>query len=121
MTTLLQDLRYAARTLTAAPAFTLAAVLTLAIGIGGSTSIFTAVDGVLLKPLPFSHSARIVTLFQNDRKKGIDRDDVAPGNFAEWRSRARAFSAMAAAEPFGLVYSSPDGEELVGNWNVTED
>lgn len=121
MTTLLQDLRYAARTLTAAPAFTLAAVLTLAIGIGGSTAIFTAVDGVMLKPLPFSQSERIVTLFQSDRKKGIDRDDVAPGNFAEWRSRARAFSAMAAAEPFGLVYSSPDGEEQVGNWNVTED
>jgi len=119
--TFMQDLRYAARTLRASPAFTIAAVLTLAIGIGGNTAIFSAVDGVLLKPLPFSHAERIVVLFQNDRKRGLDRDDVAPGNFAEWRSRARAFSGMAAAEPYGLVYSTSEGEERVGNWNVTED
>ena len=119
--TFLQDLRYAGRTLRGSPAFTVAAVLTLAIGIGANTAIFSAVDGVLLKPLPFSHSERIVSLFQNDRKKGIDRDDVAPGNFADWRARTRAFAGMAAAEPFGLVYSGPDGEEQIGNWNVTED
>lgn len=117
----LQDLRYAARTLRAAPAFTLAAVLTLAIGIGAITAIFSAVDGVLLKPLPFSQPDRIVSLFQNDRRQGLDREDVAPGNFADWRERARAFSGMAAAEPFSLVYTSPDGQELIGNWDVTQD
>ena len=119
--TIMQDLRYAARTLRNAPGFTVAAVLTLAIGIGANTAIFSAVDGVLLKPLAFSRTEQLVTLYQNDRRKGIDRDDVAPGNFAEWRERSSAFSGMAAAEPFGLVYSGPDGEERVGNWNVTQD
>ena len=119
--TLLQDMRYAVRTLRNAPAFTTAAVLTLAIGIGANTAIFSAVDGVLLKPFPFSHTERIVTLFQNDRKKGIEREDVAPGNFASWRERARAFAAMAAAEPYGLAYETPEGPERLGNWNVTQD
>ena len=119
--TFLQDLRYALRTLRASPAFSITAVLTLAIGIGANTAIFSAVDGVLFKPLPFSHVDRVVALFQNDRKQGVERDAVAPGNFADWRVRNRSFVAMAAAEPFGLVYSTPDGQERVGNWNVTED
>jgi len=81
------DLRYAARALMSAPGFTIAAVVTLAIGIGANTAIFSAVDGVLLKPLPFSQPDRIVTVFQNDRKKGVPHDDVAPGNFVDWRER----------------------------------
>src|SRR5215211_1979158 len=118
---LIQDLHYAARTLRSAPVFTIAAVLTLAVGIGANTAIFSAVDGVLLKPLPFSRPDRIVRLYQDDRKKGLPRDDVAPGNFADWRARSSAFEAMAAVEPFGLVYSGPEGEEQIRNWNVTQD
>ncbi|HZS60469.1 MAG TPA: ABC transporter permease [Gemmatimonadaceae bacterium] len=115
------DLRYAARTLRRAPGFTIAAVLTLAVGIGSTTTIFSAVDGVLLEPLPFQRPDRIVTVFQTDRKKGLDHDDVAPGNFADWRERSRAFAGLAAAEPFALNYSGPDGEEQIYNWNVTQD
>src|SRR5581483_8453391 len=65
---LTQDLQYALRTLRSAPAFTLAAVLTLAIGIGGNTAIFSAVDGVMLKPLPFFAEDRLVRLYQNNAK-----------------------------------------------------
>jgi MacB-like periplasmic core domain len=115
------DLRYAFRALGSAPGFTLAAVATLAIGIGANTAIFSAVDGVLLKPLPFSQPNRIVVLFQNDRKKGADHDDVAPANFADWRERNASFAALAAAEPFALTYDGPEGEEQVYDWNVTQD
>lgn len=115
------DIRYAARALRLAPGFTFAAIVTLAIGIGASTAVFSAVDGVLLKPLPFSQPDRIVTVFQNDRKKGVEHDDVAPGNFADWRARNSVFSGLAAAEPFALNYSGPEGEEQIYNWNVTQD
>ena len=118
---LAQDLRYAARTLRAAPAFTIAAVLTLAIGIGGNTAIFSAVDGVMLKPLPFSNEDRLVRLYENDRVKGRMRDEVAPGNFADWRARATAFAALATVEPYGFRLSGKEGTEEIRNWNVTQD
>jgi putative ABC transport system permease protein len=117
----LADLRYAFRTLRTSPGFTLAAVLTLAIGIGANSAIFSAVDGVLLRPLPFAQSDRLVSVFQDDRKKGNDHDDVAPGNFASWRERSAAFDGLAAAEPFAVNYTGPDGEEQIYNWNVTQD
>ena len=75
----------ALRALRASPAFTLAALVTLAIGIGPTTAIFSVVDGVLLKPLPFSRPDRVVALFQNDRKSGNAHDDVAPANFVDWQ------------------------------------
>ncbi len=118
---LVQDLRYAVRTLKSAPSFTIAAVLTLAIGIGGNTAIFSAVDGVMLKPLPFSNEAQLVRLYETDRVKGRQRDDISPGNFAEWRARSTAFAAMAAAEPYGFRLSGKEGAEEIRNWNVTQD
>jgi putative ABC transport system permease protein len=116
-----QDLRYAARTLRSSPAFTLAAVLTLAIGIGANTAIFSAVDGVLLKPLPFAHADRIVTLWQTDPANGVTRGAVAPANFLDWRERSHAFDAMAVAEPFGFYYQGKSGTESIQSWNVSED
>jgi predicted permease len=118
---LAQDLRYAARTLRASPAFTIAAALTLAIGIGANTAIFSAVDGVLLKPLPFAHADRIVTLWQADPANGVTRGAVAPANFLDWRERSHAFDAMASAEPFGFYYEGRSGTEVMSSWNVSED
>jgi putative ABC transport system permease protein len=117
----LTDLRYAARALLAVPGFTISAIVTLALGIGATTAIFSAVDGVLLKPLPFSQPDRVVSVFQDDRKKNVPHDDVAPGNFADWRARNQSFAGLAAAEPFALPYNGPDGEEQIYNWNVTQD
>jgi hypothetical protein len=116
-----RDLRYAARTLRSAPTFAIVAVATLALGIGANTAIFGAVNGVLLQPLPFSKPDRIVRLFQNDRKKHLEHDDVAPANFADWRARTTAFAGVAAAEPFGAVYSGAEGDEELRTWNVTSD
>src|SRR5205085_2734993 len=116
---LVQDLRYAARTLRSSPAFTLAAVLTLAIGIGADTAIFSAVDGVLLKPLPFAHADRIVTLWQTDAANGVTRGAVAPANFLDWRERSHAFDAMAVAEPFGFYYQGKSATEYIQSWIVS--
>ena len=113
------DVTLAARTLRGSPGFAAAAIATLAIGIGATTATFSVVDGVLLKPLPFSRPTQVVALYQNDHKKSIEHDDVAPANFADWRARTQAFAAMAAAEPFALNYTSADGVEQVYNWNVT--
>lgn len=115
------DIRWAVRSLRAAPEFAAAAIATLAIGIGATTATFSVVDGVLLEPLPFSRPGQVVALYQNDRKKGVERGDVAPANFADWRSRTRAFSAMASAEPFALTYTSASGVDQIYNWNVTSD
>jgi putative ABC transport system permease protein len=114
-----RDVRHAVRTLRSAPSFTVAAVATLAIGIGATTAIFSAVYGVLLEPLPFPDQDRVVAVYQNNHAKGIEREPVAPGNFAEWDQRSRAFSALGAAEPFGLTYSGPEGEEELPDFNVT--
>ncbi len=116
-----QDLRYAVRAAKSAPAFTIASVLTLALGIGANTAIFSAVDGVMLKALPFSHEDRLVRLYESDRKKGIDREGVAPGNFNDWHARTSAFSAIATAEPFGFSLKGSEGTEEIRNWNVTRD
>lgn len=111
----------ALRALRAAPAFTLAALATLAIGSGPTTAIFSVVDGVLLKPLPFSRPDRVVALFQNDRKSGNAHEDVAPANFVDWQARTTSFAALASAEPFALTYSGPDGVEQIYDWNVSRD
>ena len=89
---LAMDARYAFRTLRNAPAFTVTAVLTLAVGIGTNTAIFSAVDGVLFKPLPFANADRIVTLSQVDARRPLEPYPVAPANFIDFKARARSFT-----------------------------
>jgi putative ABC transport system permease protein len=93
MHTLLQDLRYAFRTLRKSPGFTAVAVLTLALGIGAATALFSVVHGVLLRPLPYPQPERIVQLWQlNDQEL---RAPVSDPNFADWAAQSRSFAALA--------------------------
>ena len=89
---MLNDLRYACRTLGGSPGFTAAAVLTLALGIGANTAIFTAVYGVLLKPLPYHDPDRLVRINETRRGGGWN---VAVPNYLDWRARNHVFSGMA--------------------------
>ena len=104
MQTLLQDLRYGARMLLKQPGFTLIAVVTLALGIGATTAIFSVVNGVLLRPLPFAQPERIVTLWENNSKDGLERDDVSPANFLDWRDRNGSLMELASVNPYSVDY-----------------
>jgi putative ABC transport system permease protein len=91
-----QDARYAIRGLYKSPAFALTAVLSLALGIGANTAIFTVVDGVLLKPLPFPQPDRLVQVWESKPAAGYFRNVVNGLNFLDWRERTQSFTDMAA-------------------------
>src|SRR5499426_574363 len=95
MQTLLQDLRYGARMLLKKPGFTLIALVTLALGIGANTAIFTVVNGVLLRPLPYDEPDRLVMLWESDPRRNIEQQRVAPPNLVEWREQSRSFENIA--------------------------
>jgi predicted permease len=115
MRTLLQDVRYGARMLLKNPGFTFVAVLVLALGIGANTALFSVVNGVLLRPLPYGDPERIVTLWERNERDGIARDDVSPANFLDWQERATAFSEIAFANPFSFDYTGGDEPEVLRN------
>ncbi|MBP6822743.1 MAG: ABC transporter permease [Acidobacteria bacterium] len=107
-----QDLRYGARTLWKHPGFTLIAVLTLALGIGANTAIFTVINGVLLRPLPFDQPERLVRLWESDPRRSAEAQLVAPPNLVEWRAQTHSFEHIAywsGTGDFNLVTS--DGSE----------
>lgn len=96
MTTLLQDLRFGARMLWKRPGFTAVAVLTLALGIGANTAIFSLVNAVLLKPLPFPEAERLVMLWEDASRIGFPQNTPAPANFIDWKTQTQSFEGMAA-------------------------
>jgi putative ABC transport system permease protein len=91
-----QDLRFAARMLRKNPGFTAVVVLTLALGIGANTAIFSVVNAVLLRPLPYKDSDHLVQLIEHDQKRGVDFDWVSFPNFHDWAEQGKAFQYMAA-------------------------
>jgi len=94
MGTLLQDLRYGIRMLLKNPGYTLIAVLTLALGIGANTALFSVVNGVLLNPLPFPQPERLVMLYENS--PSFDRNSISYPNFQDWQRSNSTFASLAA-------------------------
>jgi hypothetical protein len=93
LATLLQDIRYGLRTLRKSPGFTLIAVLTLALGIGANTALFSVVNGVLLNPLPFPHPNELVALHES--KPNFEQGSISYPNFLDWRNQNHTFSSLA--------------------------
>ena len=91
-----QDLRFAARMLRRSPSFTAVAVLTLGLGIGANTTIFSVVNAILLRPLSYKDSDQLVQLIEHDQRRGIDFDWVSFPNFHDWAEQSKAFQYVAA-------------------------
>jgi putative ABC transport system permease protein len=90
-----RDLRLALRRLARTPGFTAAAVLCLALGIGANTAIFTVINAVLLRPLPFGQPERLVSVWEANRHRDSERNVVSPANYLDWRAQNTVFEAMA--------------------------
>ncbi len=118
MDTLLQDFRYALRTLAKSPGFTAVVVLTLALGIGANTAIFSVVNGVLLTPLPYQDPSRLVVVWES---KGTSNHNVVnPANYMDWHDRATSFSGLALLSWTGITFTGDQVEEVQGR-SVTPD
>jgi predicted permease len=119
MESLIKEIRYGVRALLKHPGFTAIAVITLALGIGANTAIFSLVNAVLLKPLPFPDPDRLVMVWEDQSFIGFPRSEPAPGNYADWKAQQSVFEDMAALnwQPLNLT---GDGEpEKISAYGVT--
>jgi len=116
MLPLLQELRFAIRALRRNPVFATAAVLSLALGIGANTAIFSIVNGVLLRPAPFAALDRIAMVWETDRSSGTSREPASIPDFLDFQTRSRQFERLAAFSPFetNASYGAADPERLAG-------
>ncbi len=115
---LAQDLRYGARTLRQAPTFSLVAVLTLGLGIGATTAIFSVVDGILLRPLQYADSDRIVMLLSRFTKDGHVTQRLSGGDLQDVRRSVDVFDALSAYNGDEIGVRAGDRAELTGTWFV---
>src|SRR6202047_5196202 len=109
MTGLTQDLRYALRQLHKSPGFAAVAVVTLALGIGANTAIFSVVNGVLLRPLAFGDPSRLVIVAE---KSPFPTISTSYQNYVDWRDQSRSFESMEATRTTGLSLTGAGEPEL---------
>jgi putative ABC transport system permease protein len=112
MDNLLQDIRYGVRTLTRQPGFAATAILTLALGIGATTAIFSVVNAVVLRPMPFDQPDRIMVVTNTNLKTGARNTTISGPDFVDWRAQTRSFDALA--------YFTGSGESSVTVNNVSD-
>ena len=109
------DFKFAIRTLMRRPGFVVVAVVTMALGIGANTAVFSIVDNVLLKPLPFPTPDRLVVI--NETSKGVPETLVSYPDYLDWKTQNTTFDSTAARMPAGFVFTG-DGEpeRIIGRW-----
>src|SRR5258707_5930445 len=121
MNTLLQDVRYGLRMLAKNPGFTAVAILTLALGIGANTAIFSVVNTVLLRPLPYKDAGRLMTVWSYNRARGFDTNQVSPLDFADWRSQNHVFESVAASTEAAYTLTGAGAPSLIIAYSFSAD
>ena len=112
----IQDLRYAARMLRKSPGFTAVAVVTLALGIGANSAIFSVANALIIRPLPFRESSRLVTVLETKASQNLDWLFVTANNFNQWKQRTDKFEQLAAMQGCGYrLNASGEAQRLFGN------
>jgi putative ABC transport system permease protein len=115
-----RDIIHALRQLRRRPGFALVAILTLGVGIGANTAVFSAADHVLLRPLPYADIDRVVTLWETERGTTTDHKEVSPGNMLDWRERSSSFEHLAVAEPYGFDITGDGPPTPLHAWLISE-
>ena len=114
MDTVLQDIRYALRQLRTRPGFTIAVVLTLALGIGANTAVFSVVNAVLLKPLTYQRPDQLAIVWEQNAKRNVPFNVVNPRNYLDWQARQTSFSQLAALGWSQLTFTGDVPESVPG-------
>lgn len=121
MTSLIQDLRFGVRMLVGRPSFTALAVLTLALGTGATTAIFSVVDGVLLRPLPFADPGRLVVVWEASPERGLPFMNLSPPNAADFEARSRSLEDLAFWTERSYTVAIGTGAEQLYGATVSHD
>ena len=116
---MLHALRHSLRTLRKSPGFAAAAILTLALGIGANTAIFSVVRGVLLRPLDYADSGRLVAVFASERDGTERRNPMSPANYQDIRERSRTLEEMTAATPWAPTLTGSSTPEIIRGLRAT--
>ena len=119
MESLLGDIRYALRNLLRRPGFTLIAVVTLALGIGANTAIFSAINALLLKPLPFPELDRVVAIWDKLPSRGVMHNEVTVANYLDWQSQTQSFEQLALYRWWNANLTGIDPPERIQGFLVT--
>ena len=119
MEKLLKDVRYAVRGLVKRPGFTVIALITLALGIGANTAIFSVVNAVLLRPLPFRDPEQLVIVWEDAAFAGFPRNTPAPANYVDWKNQNQSFADMAATAEVSFNLTGDAEPERVTAYAVT--
>jgi len=118
MELLFQDLRFAIRNLRSHPGFAAVAIVTIALGIGANTAIFSVVNAVLLRDLPYTEPSRLVRIWSTNAERGIERGFMSPPDIADYESGNRTFMGLAAYSEAEMTMVDPDGSvvKVTGTW-----
>jgi putative ABC transport system permease protein len=119
MDSLLADLRYGIRNLLKRPGFSAIAIITLALGIGANSAIFSAINALLLKPLPIPNQDRVVAIWDRNPSRGVDHNEVAFANYLDWRAQNHSFEQLALERWWSTNLTGGDMPERTQGFLVT--